>query len=486
MRFAGWSLQQVVLGSVSGALLLLACDGDGDVGGEQRLALTREQLLDPEQCKDCHPNHYREWASSMHAYASADPVFLAMNRRGQEATAGTPEALGDFCINCHAPMAVREGATTDGLNMDEVPEHLQGVTCYFCHNAVGIESDHNNTTELANDTVMRGSIRDPVDPGVHGVQYSELHDRNSPQSSALCGGCHDIVTPLGVHLERTFEEYRGSLFAQPGLGFNSCQSCHMDVYDGVAADDPDSKVPARKVHEHLWPGVDVALTSFPDRDVQRAAVECSLAFSAILTEIELTGPPAEFTITLETEAGHNQPSGASQDRRMWVELIGYDTDGEVIFESGNIADDELETAAQEDADSNRRVWMFRDTIFDENGEEVHMFWEAADYESSTLPARLDTTPAHSVSRTYRLPALPARLTVRTRMRPMGLDVLDDLIASEHLDPTIRAEMPTFTMYGASGEWTPDGGFERADLPADSPCAYTCLLDHREADCAAAD
>jgi hypothetical protein len=464
------------------SLLAIACDG----GADGRPVMTREQLLDPAECKDCHPNHYREWASSMHAYASEDPVFLAMNRRGQEDTADTDQPLGDFCINCHAPMAVREGATTDGLNMDEVPEHLQGITCYFCHNAVGVESDHNNTVELANDAVMRGSIRDPVDPGVHGVQYSELHDRFSPQSSALCGGCHDIVTPAGVHLERTFAEYEGSLFAQPGFGFSSCQGCHMIEYEGVAADDPDSNVPARDVHEHLWPGVDVALTEFPDRDVQKAAIECSLMLSALLTSIELTGPPAEFTVTLETEAGHNQPSGAAQDRRMWVEVIGYDEGGEVMFESGNIADDEVETAAEDEADSNRRVWMFRDRLFDVDGEEVHMFWEAADYESNTLPARLDTTPAHSVSRTYRLPALPARLTVRTRMRPMGLDVLDDLIDSDHLDAAIRGEMPTFTMHGASGEWTPDGDFQRAELPLDCPDAYTCLLDHRAADCATAD
>src|SRR5688572_17420291 len=52
--------------------------------GQEPITLTREQLLDPEACKDCHPRHYREWKSSMHAYAADDPVFLAMNQRGQE------------------------------------------------------------------------------------------------------------------------------------------------------------------------------------------------------------------------------------------------------------------------------------------------------------------------------------------------------------------------------------------------------------------
>ena len=49
--------------------------------GQEPVTLTREQLLDPEACKDCHPRHYREWTSSMHAYAADDPVFLAMNQR---------------------------------------------------------------------------------------------------------------------------------------------------------------------------------------------------------------------------------------------------------------------------------------------------------------------------------------------------------------------------------------------------------------------
>src|SRR3954470_24102059 len=93
---------------------------------DERTYFTREQLLDPETCRGCHSDHYREWAGSMHAYASQDPVFLAMNRRGQEETDG---ALGSFCVGCHAPLALREGATTDGLNLAEVPKHLQGISC---------------------------------------------------------------------------------------------------------------------------------------------------------------------------------------------------------------------------------------------------------------------------------------------------------------------------------------------------------------------
>ena len=41
-----------------------------------------EKLQDPATCKDCHPRQYQDWSGSMHAYASDDPLFLALNKRG--------------------------------------------------------------------------------------------------------------------------------------------------------------------------------------------------------------------------------------------------------------------------------------------------------------------------------------------------------------------------------------------------------------------
>ena len=40
----------------------------------------------------------------------------------------------------------------------------------------------------------------------------------------------------------------------------------------------------------------------------------------------------------------------------------------------------------------------------------------------------------------------ARIEIRLRMRPMGRDVLQDLVASGHLDAAVLAEMPTFTLF----------------------------------------
>jgi hypothetical protein len=473
-------------------LLLAACDpgppARDDTGppGAPR-ALTAAELRDPETCKDCHPAHYREWSSSMHAYAAQDPVFIAMNQRGQRETDG---ALGDFCVRCHAPMAVIDGLTTDGLNLDELADRDRGVSCYFCHNVVGIDGDHNAMLTLANDATMRATIRDPVQPSAHRAEFSELHLHTSRSSSAMCGGCHDIVTPNGIHLERTFAEYRRGLNAQSASPddppFDACQSCHMPSRNEPAAVYPGAGV--RMVHEHLWPGIDVALTDFPNREAMRSAVEdCQLGQASVsYFTLEVT-PPDLFTFELETNAGHNQPSGSAQDRRMWLEFKAYDSSGALLASSGDIADDEIEEKPEHDPEHDPHLLMFRDRLYDEQGNPVHMFWEAArsnahpdGYESHVLEGK--TTLGFGVNATrkqYRASGpegLPARVTARLRMRPIGLDVLQDLVDSGDLAPALIAQMPTFT-FGAQLEWTPsDGVMTTIHATPSTDCeTYRCML-----------
>lgn len=462
--------------AIIAALLLLACEG-----GEappQVSALTREQLLDPAQCKSCHPRHYREWASSMHAYASDDPVFVAMNKRGQRETNG---ALGDFCVRCHAPMALREGLSTDGLGLEAAPAALRGVTCFFCHNAIGSEQGFNNHVALANDDVMRAGIESPLANPAHPAAYSTLHDRNRADSSALCGSCHDVVTPNGVKVERTAEEYRESLFGKTGPGFDTCAGCHMIGAPGPAA----TGGPTREVHEHLWPGVDTALSDFPDREAQRLAVECTLGLNARIYSVSLS-PLGELLVKVETSAGHHQPSGAAHDRRLWLEVTAFDAADKVMFSSGAIADGELEEKAPGQPGYDPQLALFRDWLYDRNGAPVTMMWNAAGsatyptgYASLTLPPTILPGVAHTLDARYQLldAARVERVRLRLRMRAVGIDVLRDLVASGDLDPGVISQLPTFTLFGAAVEWRPRDG-SLASLTEESrrcPDAYLCLL-----------
>ena len=171
-------------------------------------SLPIETLEDPTSCASCHPQHYAEWSGSMHAYASDDPVFVAMNRRGQREA-----RLGTFCVQCHAPMVVALGIS-DGTNFDPaaLPPKARGVTCYFCHDIAKIVDDHNNGLELALDTTMRGGVADPVDNPAHHSAFDPLM-ASSTNNSQMCGSCHDVVMPNGVALERTYQEWKTTIFA---------------------------------------------------------------------------------------------------------------------------------------------------------------------------------------------------------------------------------------------------------------------------------
>jgi hypothetical protein len=458
-----------------GALCALLCGGLGasvgcdaditpDITPDVTPELSRDQLMDPETCKDCHSTHYDEWSGSMHAYASLDPVFLAMNARGQRETGGE---LGDFCVQCHAPMALRLGLTTDGLNMADVPAYAQGVTCYFCHTVASVEGTHNNPLTLGDNDVLQGSYSDPTPNTAHASAYSPHLDRQRPESAALCGSCHDIVTQRGVHLERTYAEWRASLFSHDAPGQQqTCGSCHMPGRDDLPATYPE--VPVRQVHSHSMAGVDVALTPFPMKSAQRTAVENALNTTvfAELCVASLDGTH-RITITLENmAAGHSWPSGSSPDRRGWVEVVARDASDEVLFASGVIEEGQAVSSVEDES-----LWQLRDFTFDEEGEAAHFFWEVVSYESTTLPAPtansiLDPTytDIHR-TRVYEFSGPPPEtVTMQLNLRPIGLEILADLVSTGDLAPEIATAMPTFTLEITRLTWNASDGAACIPVP----------------------
>jgi hypothetical protein len=445
--------------------LALACGDDTSEG-------PRAELLDPAACEECHPDHYRQWLGSMHAYAADDPVFLAMNARGQRETGGE---LGDFCVKCHAPMAVALGETKDGLNLDELPQHLKGVTCYFCHNVEAVQGTHNNPLKLAMDDVMRGSLLepDPLENDFHATDYSALVDGDTVASSEMCGSCHDLVNPAGVHVERTYEEWLASFYSTPSeanpqlldpVVGQSCNDCHMHSLDQLAAEYPG--VPSRRAHDHRFVGIDVALTDFPDAEQgpTLAADQREHLLDALDPEVcvglcvnPADGGRTEVQVWLHNEfAGHNFPSGAAQDRRLWVELVGYDGDTRVL-ESGVVADDaSIELAAAADP----MLWVLRDFAYtDESATEpAHMFWEIGHIVPNTLGVAAEAGLVYDKTtwkeRTWHVDGPVDRATIAVKIRPIPFELVDEL-AEDGLDPAVKDRIPTFTLAESVREWTPD-------------------------------
>jgi hypothetical protein len=210
--------------------------------------------------------------------------------------------------------------------------------------------------------------------------------------------------------------------------------------------------------------VDGPMTPFPAtndaaRDAELAALQAAdrerVLDMTVRVEIclqTLSDTESAVHVTLDNaNAGHNFPSGASQDRRAWTEVIAYRGD-EIIYQSGVVAEGEA-VSVERDPD----LWLLRDEAFDEYGYEAHMFWDIADVDENTLPAQKTANPAlpeyymshlqrrFPLALTGAIPGVPDRVTVRLRLVPIGFEVLDDLIESGHLDPALRAQMPTLDL-----------------------------------------
>lgn len=502
-RQFGWSVLRMrfrasVLLLALTSLLCISCSG----GSDEEPTYTREQLMDPETCKECHQDHFQEWSGSMHAYAAEDPIFLAMNARGQQETNG---ALGDFCVKCHAPMAVQEKATSDGTNLDAVSAKLKGITCYYCHQVTDVTGTHNSPLVLANDTTMRGPVPDPVKYKAHHSKYSTLHDGQGLESSKLCGACHDIVVPAhfsgasnDVALERTFAEWSASYLNDPAhpVQAQSCGRCHFQNKANVpiaSPPNPTTTMPSNRTrHVHEFAAIDTALVDgFPETDRQLKAIQDFLDLS-LRVQICVEPVTNAVAVTLENNsAGHNFPSGASQDRRVWTEFHAYDaTDPTLeICSSGVVPVGSPVTATEQNPtapNGTLGTWLLRDVTTKADGTTpAHMFWDVANVDSKTIPIAplSDPTGQHSLIHNYDIVACTGKLTSLSRVtvtvwiEPVGMDVFDDMAAAGSPLADQRARMPrhailpfrsstTVSNPNVTLEWTP------ARASGEPPCVQT--------------
>ena len=230
-------------------------------------------------CATCHPDHYREWSVSPHAYAQMSPVFNAMHGTILKITNGTN---GDFCIRCHTPVGMNLGEPEFMSNMDRHPTSREGVTCIVCHRVN--QAYGKLSGRLA---IVEGDLFEPVygpkggeelerviDSGDYRVNtergragraiHTEAEKFFQLSTSGFCGTCHDVNLVNGFRLEEAFSEFKNSPAAKDGV---SCQDCHMGLEPGVAsgyAEAPAAMVGGkptmpRKRTDHMFIGPDYSV-----------------------------------------------------------------------------------------------------------------------------------------------------------------------------------------------------------------------------------
>jgi hypothetical protein len=243
----------------------------------------------------------------------------------------------------------------------------------------------------------------------------------------------------------------------------TCSGCHMpQTHEATVAAGATTSEPRLGMHDHTTPALDIALSPFPqtgddafDRSVEeehqarvRALLDTSLGVEVCVQA--LPGETAAIFVTLENaSAGHAFPSGAAQDRRVWVQLRAHRGD-ELLFESGYAGPGEPIVELDDD-----NLWLFMDHIFDAADRPTTHFWNAKRIESALIPAPTSFDPAardflnNHVTRRYprsrdaSIPAVPDRVEVLVRVRPLGLEILQDLNRSGHLAQEYVDAAPTF-------------------------------------------
>jgi hypothetical protein len=330
----------------------------------------------------------------------------------------------------------------------------------------------------------------------HASAYSPLHDHYQPQSSQLCGACHDIVTPPGGPIERTYYEWSHSVYSTQGE-LTTCDSseCHMTAEPTLTAivTGGGFSSPPRTVHEHDFPGVDVALDpNFPNAASaadERGVVQQKLDSETLQGAVCVTALGGVRVVLDDVAVGHQWPSGATQDRRAWVE-VRASRNGVPIYQSGVVPEGGTPTEVTNDPD----LWLLRDCMFGADGGQVDMFWQAASVQGNELPALASVNGLVNGTYTHRTQLFPRSglpitigggavepddVQVRVWIQPVGLDVLNDLVASGDLDAGVLAAIPVFqvslTGPDTAGllEWTPDAAAPQGPDPYDNT-PLTCV------------
>jgi len=85
-----------------------------------------EDFSSAQECAVCHPQYYEEWSSSMHAYSMVDPVWLKQQNMQQAHSSVEGIEIGDFCVQCHSPVAALTNLIENQAMISILFLHKQG------------------------------------------------------------------------------------------------------------------------------------------------------------------------------------------------------------------------------------------------------------------------------------------------------------------------------------------------------------------------
>ena len=285
----------------------------------------------PEKCANCHRGIYDEWSKSMHANAWQNRWYQPDFLLAHQETDGATDLL---CGACHAPIAARTDQLppADGSQFDATSK--RGISCDFCHTvtAVGQMFNMGHISEPGNVKIgPRGDGRSLY----HQVKTTGLH-----RQAEFCGSCHMVIHPAtGVHIIDTWQDWQNNPYGQQGI---SCQNCHMTPTPGVQNRPGRAALLGKKRDNLAYHGFIGGSSYVQDAMGNHDRAELSREFLLAAAELKLVEQVSEdgtLELTVEVHnvgAGHKIPTGTTYIRMMWLQVEVVDSNGEVVYRSGQI------------------------------------------------------------------------------------------------------------------------------------------------------
>lgn len=351
-------LQHVVIASVCCSTFLPA--NSADSAGRKKRTYAMHYWDDPGDCIGCHQERFVDWSSSQMSRAYTGDFFQAQYfKYAVEDAQRDPEMkdLAGDCLGCHSPTAfltdqvppppsalgdnywnrdwpwlgsfkslgqmkkgLQSAAVTppfDGRWRNSQPANKEaadrGVFCDFCHSLAGISGRHPFNHNYRPDAgpganTKRADLEFPWAP-YHETQVSELFE-----SADLCGICHNEKNTYGLWVKATHNEWSETRYAERDI---VCQWCHMPPREGK---------PAKMGRERPWNhahGFGGGFTGFVE-----GAAEVKIRFHEAQVRAG-SAVPLEVAVG-EIATGHYFPTGATEERDVWLHVAVYDELGEQV------------------------------------------------------------------------------------------------------------------------------------------------------------
>ncbi|MCD6258505.1 MAG: hypothetical protein J7J31_02765 [Helicobacteraceae bacterium] len=365
-------------------------------------AFTSTHFSGSDNCAACHngitDTHGEDvsiesaWSATMMANSAKDPLWKAKVVSEIKRNPHLEDVINDKCSKCHAPMANHEARSAqeeikifdDGFLNSTNPhydETMNGVSCTLCHQVkevaeLGTLAGFSGNYSIGSDRIVYGQYNNvATQPMIGQVNYTPQFGAHISQSK-MCATCHNLKTPYvnadGIVLSDTpesefpeqmpYSEWEHSEFATT----QSCQDCHMQRAEGVIISNRPTWLNTQRGNfaKHTFVGGNALMLDILNNNKTSLGVPSTTDFSKTLSKTtEILESAADIHIanngmientlyidvTISSNTGHKLPT-SFPSRRAFVHFILYDTNGNILFESGKSNNDGSISGA--DADTN--------------------------------------------------------------------------------------------------------------------------------------